>query len=250
MMIASITTSGKPGKEIEAKLFDTPVHTHLLAQAVRVWRANQRQGTAKTKTRGEVELTKKKVYAQKHTGNARHGAMSAPIFVGGGVAHGPHGNANWSLRLSSTMRKTSLLSAFCAQAANHNIFFLNDISKASGKTKEIYSMLTTAQLADKDVLLVVTKASQALVRAVKNLKHCSYTDIDRVNVYEVLSADRILFTEDAFAILEARYAKKQEKPMNVEIKKETKEKVTPKKVVKKAVAAKSAPKPKKKEEKV
>src|SRR5260221_7335072 len=111
MTLKSMTTSGKAGTDITSVLFDAASSASTVAQAVRVYLGNQRQGTAKVKTRGEVERTKKKWYKQKGTGGARHGARSAPIFVGGGVSHGPTGTTDWSLKMSKPMRKVALRTA-------------------------------------------------------------------------------------------------------------------------------------------
>src|SRR3989337_4248642 len=97
-------------------VFEKKVKPVILAQAVRVWLSNQRAANAKTKTRTEVSKTTAKMYKQKGTGRARHGSYSAPIFVGGGVAHGPTGGENWKLKLPAKMTKKALLGALSIRA--------------------------------------------------------------------------------------------------------------------------------------
>src|SRR5260221_12210434 len=87
-------------------VFGAPVNNGVIAQAVRVYLSNQRQGTSKVKTRGEISRTKKKWFKQKGTGNARHGARTPSLFVGGGVAHGPSGIQNYTLKMPGTMKKS------------------------------------------------------------------------------------------------------------------------------------------------
>src|SRR5690554_4960009 len=105
MKLTVITATSKASSiEVSDAVFGQKANPTLLAQAVRVYLSNLRQGTSKVKTRSEVSRTRAKWYRQKGTGNARHGARSAPIFVGGGVAHGPNGQQNWTKSLSRKMK--------------------------------------------------------------------------------------------------------------------------------------------------
>src|SRR3990167_4064766 len=107
----------------------------LLAQAVRIFLSNQRRAAAKTKTRAEVAKTTAKMYKQKGTGRARHGSYAAPIFVGGGVAHGPSGEQNYKMSLPVKMRRLALLGALSAKAEAKQVMVVTGCEKASGKTK-------------------------------------------------------------------------------------------------------------------
>ena len=111
------STSGKKTSttSVKKKFFEAKINSSLMAQAIRVYLSNQRQAPAKTKSRGEVKVTKKKVWRQKGTGRARHGSRNAPIFVGGGKAHGPSGTQNYKLKMSKKMKKASLFSALSEQ---------------------------------------------------------------------------------------------------------------------------------------
>src|SRR5471030_1547190 len=116
MNLTVASTVGKTtSMSVNDAVFAAVINPELIAQAVRVYMSNQRQGSSKVKTRAEVARTKKKWFKQKGTGNARHGARTPNIFVGGGVAHGPNGMQNWSLKLSATMKKAALISALSAQ---------------------------------------------------------------------------------------------------------------------------------------
>jgi len=140
-----ITVMGTDGKSagtmtLSKDVFGAKVNPSLMSQAVRVYLANQRQGNASTKSRGEISLTTAKWYRQKGTGRARHGAKSAPIFVKGGVAHGPKPR-DFSLSLPTKMKKAALVSALSDQMKNNNIIVVSGIEKLGPKTKNMANTL-------------------------------------------------------------------------------------------------------------
>lgn len=204
MKLQTITTSGKAGKEVESAIFDRAGDAKIVAQAVRVYLSNQRSGTAKTKSRAEVNLTKKKWFKQKHTGNARHGAQSAPIFVGGGVAHGPRGNANWKLSMSKTMRSRALETALHVRAESDVISIIEGMESLTGKTKEVVGMLSALQLTRKAVLLVTDTVNEALLRATQNIENVLVVNAKDLNTYVVARAQSILITPEGLSALETR----------------------------------------------
>src|SRR3989339_2278990 len=136
---ATYDIKGQQGEKIKLpeKIFGAKVKPIVMAQAVRVYLSNQRKALAKTKTRADVAKTTAKMFKQKGTGRARHGSYAAPIFVGGGVAHGPSGEQNYKLSLSSKMRKLALLGALSAKASAHEIMVIEGSDKATGKTKQL-----------------------------------------------------------------------------------------------------------------
>lgn len=177
--------------------------TELVAQAVRAYLANQRHGNAKTKTRAEVNRTKKKVYKQKGTGGARHGARSAPIFVGGGVTHGPHGNANWHLSLSKEQKSRAVQSALTLQKA---------IVAAIGdgkpeKTKDVALVFAHNVPQAKHIMLVHTQDEHALAQAARNIEAVQLCVATQLNVYDIVQADSIVFTTQGLAQLADRLNK-------------------------------------------
>src|SRR3990170_3346380 len=125
----------------------------LLAQAVRIFLSNQRRAAAKTKTRAEVAKTTAKMYKQKGTGRARHGSYAAPIFVGGGVAHGPTGEQNYTSKMPKKMKKLAIESAFSDRAKDKKVVIVHT-DKMEGKTKEGKGILTAAKV-NGSVLVVV-----------------------------------------------------------------------------------------------
>src|SRR5579885_383385 len=130
-------------------IFGEKVNKQLLAQAVRVYLANKRQGTVSTKTRGEVDGSTRKIYRQKGTGRARHGSVRAPIFVHGGVVHGPKPR-DYSLNLPKKMRRKALFSALSAKLQDGQIKVVAGFEKLEPKTKAFISAITPFQF-DKKV---------------------------------------------------------------------------------------------------
>lgn len=252
MKVTTITTSGKTGTAtVSDAVFGVTPNQLLIAQAVRVYRANERQGTSATKTRSMVARTHKKWFKQKGTGNARHGARTAPIFVGGGIAHGPKANQNWSLKLTKQMKKVAFKSALSAQAAQ--IMIADELESLSGKTKEAVALLSAAQAADKRVLVVLAEMTDTAVRSLRNVENVLVVSATQVSILEVAMADVIITTTKAVALLEERLtatttSKGAAKVAKTEAVKAVAEKPTkkvaakPKAEVKPAAKAKAAPK--------
>src|SRR3990172_8527697 len=127
------------------KIFAAKANKKLMAQAVRVYLANQRQGTQKTKSRGEIKASKAKIWRQKGTGKARHGARSAPIFVGGGGAHGPNPRG-FSLKIPQKMRQAALFSALSAKFQEGKILVVKGLEAIKPKVKEMVKVLTALDI--------------------------------------------------------------------------------------------------------
>jgi len=190
---------------VSDSVFGLEPNDQLLAQAVRVYRSNKRQGTSKVKTRGEVKGSRRKIWKQKGTGNARHGAKSAPIFVGGGVAHGPTGLENWTLKLSRTMKKKSLAVALSMQA--DNTIIVDSFDNLDGKTKSAWAVITKLKLEDKKILVVYEDNTELLQRSFANIQRVVVVQSALLNALEVASADSIIMQKSAYEAIEARIVK-------------------------------------------
>jgi large subunit ribosomal protein L4 len=199
--------------QVSDMVFGAPVNNGIIAQAVRVYLSNQRQGTSKVKTRSEVNRTKKKWFKQKGTGNARHGARTPSLFVGGGVAHGPTGLQNYILKMPSTMKKSALISVLSAQVKN--IVICDDLAQLDGKSasadKLIKKMLPEAE----HVLVVLSKGTDLVMRSLRNLDYVYVTTADLLTTYEVAYADAIVMTKDAVKMIEDRLVKAEGKVAKV-----------------------------------
>lgn len=194
------------------EIFGAKINDQLMAQAVRVYLANQRQGNAHTKSRSEIKLTTGKWFRQKGTGRARHGAKSAPIFVGGGLAHGPKKN-DYSLSFPKKMRKAALLSALSQKASDGEVIVISGLSKIEPKTKIMNQTLTKITADDKSkkkVLLVTNGASKDLpnvFRAGGNIKNLDLLSFELLNTYEVLRHKHLLLMKESVEKLSERNSK-------------------------------------------
>lgn len=205
MKLRVASTIGKDSTMTVAdSVFNVTVNPQLIAQAVRVYLSNQRQATAKTKTRSEIARTKKKWFKQKGTGNARHGARTPAIFVGGGVAHGPTGTQNYSLKMSTTMRQQALRSALTAQQSR--LLVCDDITQLDGKTSSAQKLLVKLLPEATNVLVVLDKPTAMVSRSLRNLSHVAVTSPNRLNTFQLAYADAVVFTKESIKSLEARLA--------------------------------------------
>lgn len=195
-------TSKNEKVRVSDTLFVEEINSALLAQAVRVYLSNQRQGTSSTKTRSEINRTKKKWFKQKGTGNARHGARTPNIFVGGGVAHGPRGISNWTLKLSAKQKLLALKNALSLQ--KKNLFLSRDLASLKGKTKEAAALLAQATTETDKVLVVLAKNSDLTFRSLNNLANVLLVTADRLNVLQIATADKIIIDYAALKTLEDR----------------------------------------------
>jgi large subunit ribosomal protein L4 len=181
----------------------------LLWEAVRCYLANQRQGTAKTKTRAEVSGTGKKPWPQKHTGRARHGSRRSPIWVKGGIAWGPKPR-DYSYELPRKVRRYALALALTARAKENAIKIIEDFELAEPKTRELAKIFNGLGFND-SVLLLVPAVSENLRRASANLPWLDVMPAWQVNTYEVLTHNLVVFTESGLNEFLSRVARIDEK---------------------------------------
>src|SRR3989338_8227396 len=146
--MVDVTGRRKGSVELPREIFGAKINEKLMAQAVRVYLVNQRQGTASTKTRGEVAGSTRKIYRQKGTGRARHWSITAPIFRGGGIVFGPRVRG-FSLKLSKQMKKKALSSALAQKLLDQKVSVV-DLEGVSGKTRELAQLFKNLKLLDKE----------------------------------------------------------------------------------------------------
>lgn len=206
MQLTVIDSASKNEKvRVSDALFTDSGSDVLLSQSIRVYLSNLRQGTSHTKTRSEINRTKKKWYKQKGTGNARHGARTPNIFVGGGVSHGPRGNENWDKTLTAKGKLLALKLALSAQKAN--LFLSKNVASLNGKTSEATALLSVVSKEDEKVLVVLAKSSDLVLRSLRNLENVLVMTADRINSLHVAMADKIIIDFTALKILEERLLK-------------------------------------------
>ncbi|MDP3888494.1 MAG: 50S ribosomal protein L4 [bacterium] len=187
------------------KYFGVEINEPLLEQAVHVYLSNQRSARAQTKTRSDVDRTKAKWFRQKGTGHARHGARSAHIFVGGGVAHGPTGTQNYKRKLSKKMKQEALACSLTLKFKNKEVIIIEGLEKVGGKTKEAAQFLKAFNCEKgKNILLVLERRNETLNRAFSNLRHVFVRPISSLNTYEILNTSKILITKSAIERLKEK----------------------------------------------
>lgn len=193
--------------DLPKEVFGARINSVLMAQAVRVFLANQRLGTASTKTRGEVDGSTRKIYRQKGTGRARHGGVRAPIFVKGGIAHGPKPK-DYTLAFSKNMRKASLFSALSAKVQAGEVAVMAGLSKMD-KTQAMAKALTHAGYSNKNTtLFVLPEHTEKVFKAARNLAGITVMPAELLNTYEVLKAKKVVLMQEAVTKIGA---KKEEK---------------------------------------
>lgn len=179
------------------EVFEVKVSSRLMAQAVRVFLMNQRKSNAKTKTRGEVKKTTAKMYKQKGTGNARHGSYGAPIFVGGGIAHGPSGEQNYERRMPKEMARRALAGSLSLSASEKRIAIIAGAEKGKVKTKDVATFLAKIQKGQSSTLLITTGEQKVFCKAWRNLKGVTVKQSGGVHPYYVLKAKSLFITQEA-----------------------------------------------------
>lgn len=187
-------------------VFGAKINKPLMAQAVRVYLANQRMGAAVTKTRGEVTLTSAKWYRQKGTGRARHGAQSAPIFVGGGTAHGPKAK-DYSLQLSQQMKRAATLSALSSLAKEGSVRVVAGLTSVEPKTKLAAKALIEMGLSGKKALLVMPEHMEKVFRAYRNIDRVVVARTSLLTTYDILNAGTLVVMQEALDVLEKQFKK-------------------------------------------
>lgn len=199
--LAVVDTTGKKigTVSVSKKVFGADTNKKLIAQAVRVYLANQRAGSASVQTRGEVSMTTAKWYRQKGTGRARHGAKSAPIFVHGGVAHGPK-QKDFSLKLPSKMKRKALFSALSARLSDDAIIVVSGMLALPAKTKEMVQVFSNLHISGSRLVVVPASSAEEVaktVRSLRNIQDVTILPANVLNTYEVIKASKIVFLKES-----------------------------------------------------
>ena len=205
-------TKGKTvGKvTLPSEIFGAKINKDLLSQAVRVYLANQRMGTAKTKDRGEVHGTTKKVWQQKGTGRARHGSRRAPIFVHGGVAFGPRPH-DFSLKISKKMKNLALFSAFSSKVKEKELKVVTGLEKIEPKTKIMAAVLEALGVADAKKVLLITPSKDSVFenvnRSARNIGGVQISNSNNLNAHKVMDNKLIILMRDAIDTIKGNFLK-------------------------------------------
>ena len=198
--------SEKGNTTLPDELFAQQVHEHLLWLAVKRHLGNQRQGTAKVKTRGEVSGGGRKPWRQKGTGRARSGSNTSPLWPGGGRAFGPKPR-DYRTDLPKGQRRRALVSALSLKAGDQAVAVLESLAFAAPKTREMAETLKRLGLEDKRTLLVLGQPDENVVRSCRNLPNLRTTLAHQVNPYELLNCDMLLLTRDGLDRMKEVFAR-------------------------------------------
>lgn len=207
MKIDKLNLDGKKSSiEVLDKIFSAKINNKLVSSVLYKTNANYKGRHAKTKQQNEVAGPTSKIYAQKGTGNARHASRKAPIFVGGGIAHGPKGQLAYKTRkLNKSEKKQSIASLISEKNKNKDLLVLNDFNNQIKKTKEMNLILKKFEITDS--LIILDKSSKEKVeKSMRNIPNIKVTDINHFSAFDMIKFKKIVFTESSVKELEKRYA--------------------------------------------
>lgn len=182
-------------------IFGIEPNDHAIWLDVKLYLANQRQGTSKAKERSEVSGSTRKIKRQKGTGTARSGDVNSPLFRGGGRAFGPRPR-DYEFKLNKKLRKLARKSALAYKAKENNIMILEDFAFAEAKTKSFTAMLKNFNLSDKKTLLVMPETDKNLVLSSRNIQKAKVTRAGMLSTYDILNAHNLLIAESSVPIIE------------------------------------------------
>jgi len=206
MKIEKITIDGKKSSiEVADKILSAKINKKLVSNVLYKVNANFKGRKAKTKQKNEIVGSTSKIYAQKGTGNARHASRKAPIFVGGGVAHGPKGESNYKIRkLNKSEKKLSVASLITEKNKLNDLIVFNDFDKEIKKTKEMNNILNKFNA--KSSLIILDKLSKEKIeKSIRNIPNVKSTDINHFSAYDIVKHKKLIFTESSIKELEKRY---------------------------------------------
>ncbi|HSP55800.1 MAG TPA: 50S ribosomal protein L4 [Dehalococcoidia bacterium] len=202
MKLAVLNTDGKELRrlEVDDAVFGIEPNVPVLHQAFVTQRANQRWGTANTKTRGEVQGSTKKIRMQKYTGRARQGSIRAPHHVGGGTVFGPR-QRSYAKDLNKKMRRLAIRSALSSKVADGQLVLVDRLAFDTPRTKEMIRILKNVGI-ERSVLVVTGEADRMVLASVRNLQKTKALPAAYLNVVDMLNYNKILITEDAVRVAE------------------------------------------------
>ena len=191
--------------ELPAEIFEAKINDGLMWQYYMMQRDNARLGTAKVKTRSEINRTHAKWYRQKGTGRARHGSRNAPIFVGGGRAHGPLPH-KYTKKMPQKMRHAALRSALSALARDGQLIFVDNLALDAAKTKAMIGVLK-ALTGDQTALILLADRNESVERSVRNIPDAWTLRASYLNVRDLLQYDRVIVPLAALDVIKSLLGK-------------------------------------------
>ena len=206
MKIDKLNLNGKKDSiEVLDRIFSVKINKRLINNVLYKTNANYKGRHAKTKQQNEVSGPTSKIYAQKGTGNARHASRKAPIFVGGGIAHGPKGQLSYKKRkLNKSEKRNSIASLISEKNKNNNLVIFSDFSDEIKKTKEMSLIIKKFEISNS--LIILDKSSKDKIeKSIRNIPNIKVTDVNHFSAFDIVKFNKVVFTESSVKELEKRY---------------------------------------------
>ena len=204
MELAVYNISGKKSNKkvkLNKKIFGIEPNNHAIYLDVKQYLANQRQGTHKTKERGEITGSTRKIKKQKGTGTARAGSIKNPLFRSGGRVFGPQPR-DYSFKLNKKLKRLARISALSLMFKDKNITIIEDFSFDTPKTKNYLQLLSNFELNGKKTLLILNESNQNILLSARNLNKTNITTSSNLNTYQIMNAGNILMVESSIKVIE------------------------------------------------
>ena len=207
MKIDKLNLDGKKSSiEVLDKIFSVKINKKLVNTVLYKTNANYKGRHAKTKQQNEVSGPTSKIYAQKGTGNARHASKKAPIFVGGGVAHGPKGESSYKKRkLNKSEKKQSIASLISDKIKNNNLLVFSNFNSEIKKTKEMNTILKKFEISN-SIIILDKESKNKVEKSIRNIPNIKVTDINHFSSFDIIKYKKVVFTESSIKELEKRYS--------------------------------------------
>ena len=207
MKINKLNLDGKKDIiEVQDNIFLAKINKRLVDNVLFKTNANYKGRHAKTKQQNEITGSTSKIYAQKGTGGARHASRKAPIFVGGGVAHGPKGQLAYKKRkLNKSEKKLSVASLITEKNKLNNLLIFSDFATEIKKTKEMHLIIKKFEITNS--LIILDKSSKEKIeKSARNIPNVKVTDINHFSAFDIIKFKKVVFTESSIKELEKRYS--------------------------------------------
>ena len=208
MKLDKISLDGKKTSiDVKDTIFSTKINETLISQVIYKTNANFKGRKAKTKQKNEITGSTSKIYAQKGTGNARHASRKAPIFVGGGIAHGPKGESAYKKRkLNKNEKKLSVASLITEKKNDKNLIIFSDFNNEIRKTKEMNAIIKKFEISNS--LIILDKISKNKIeKSIRNIPNVKVTDVNHFSSFDIVKFKKVVFTESSIKELEKRFLK-------------------------------------------
>ena len=207
MKIDKLNLDGKKSSiEVLDKIFSAKINPKLVSSVLYKTNANYKGRHAKTKQQNEVSGPTSKIYAQKGTGGARHASRKAPIFVGGGIAHGPKGELAYKTRkLNKSEKKLSVASLITEKNNNKDLLVFNDFNNEIKKTKQMYSIIKKFEI-NNSLIILDKNSKEKIEKSARNIPNVKITDVSHFSAFDIVKFKKIVFTESSVKELEKRYS--------------------------------------------